>query len=645
MSQVSNVIAELSELWRPPVAMPLSDWAEKNMTLSREYASMAGPLKLLGWQRKPFDAFTDPLVETIVLMTGTQLIKTLFIQVALAYVIAKKPGPALIVEPKEADAQTFSKERLAPMIRDCPLLHGKVSDPKARDSSNTTLYKQFTGGGVTLVGANAPSNLARRSIQYLFCDEIDKYPASAGSEGDPIDLATERTVTYGSRRKIILACSPTIHGRSRIAKAYAESDQQKPYVPCWKCGEYQILRWENVRWDNRLADYNARSRTAFYECPKCGARWDDAERWQSCEMAVWRSEQPFGGTRGFWISHLYSPWKKLSTMVLDFLVANKSAQSLQVFVNTALAEEWKQKGETPDWQRLYERRETYEPGVVPAGGLLLTAAVDVQADRLEFELRAWGGQRESWSVYYEVIQPTRQDSRGNIVAYATSEPEPWMRLAELIAQDWPAEGGGQMQIMACAIDTGFSPETAYAFCRRYPQPAHGPAGSRVHSYRTVFPIKGGHSTFKLIETVSDTNSAQRRGGLKIVTVGTPNAKQELYDCLRLAVLEDGSYPPGYLHVPNYDASYFQGLCAETRLVKSTGQIEWRKDGRNEPLDLAVYNRAAAALCGIDRFGQAQWDELARRRKESEQSVELPADQQAGQPGPRPPQRPVRGRFI
>lgn len=590
------------------------------MVLSREYASRPGPLKLLGWQREIFDSFTDPLVEKIVVLCGTQLIKTLFIQAALAYIVAEKPGPTLIVEPKESDAETFSKERLAPMIRDCPILKERVSDPKSRASSNTTLYKQFPGGTLTLVGAIAPSNLARRSIQYLLCDEIDKYPISAGSEGDPIDLARERTVTYGTRRKIIEACSPTIEGRSRIGKSYEESDQSRPYVPCHDCGEFQELKWSQVRWDNELPSPELKASTAYYECERCGVPWNDAQRWNACEQAEWRRLKLFSGTRGFWISHLYSPWKKLSAMVLDFLLAQKTPQSLQVFINTTLAEEWKERGETPDWKRLYDRREEYPIGVVPERGLLLTAAVDVQADRLEFEVKAWGPGKENWSVFYEVIDPKRNDSTGKLIPCRSSEPEAWQRLAELIGQDWPTSDGGKTAIRAVSIDTGFSPEIVYAFCRHYPQPAHGPAGSMVHSVRTVFPIKGGHSPIKLIESVSDTDAARRRRGLKIVTIGTPNAKQELYDALRLESPVAGQeFPAGYCHHPHYEASYFQGLCAETRLVKSTGQIEWRKDGRNEPLDLAVYNRAAAALCGIDLFAEREWKTLRELREQSKRT--------------------------
>ena len=636
-------IAELIGSFKPPAAPSLSEWAEENFVLSPEYAAFPGPIALKNWQREIFNSFSDPLVQEITVMCGTQLVKTLFIQAAIAYVIDQRPGPILVIEPKESDAETFSKERLGPMIRDCEIIHKKVSPEKSRDSSNTTLYKQFKGGTLTLVGAIAPGNLARRSVQYLFCDEVDKYPPSAGKEGDPIGLARERLVSYGSRAKLIQACSPTVDGESRISRAYEESDRRKPWVECPHCGAWQVLKWGQVRWDNSLPE-EQRPATARYFCEACEHPWTESQRRAAADRAHFRAEKPFAGRAGFWISHLYSPWerKSLYSMVADFLAAHRSPRELQVFVNSALAELWKIKGEAPDWKRIYDRREEYAIGVAPLRGLLLTAAVDVQFDRLEFEVKAWGPNRENWSIYYEVIQPPRVDTSGNLVRdraghpilCTPADPEPWDRLAELIARDWPTAGGAKLPIMACAVDTGYSADKVYYFCRRYPQPAHGPAGSRVHSFRTVVPVKGGHSSFKLLESVSDTDAARKRGGLKIVTIGTPHAKEEFYAALRLeSPIEGASFPPSFCHYPHYEVSYFQGLCAETRLINSRGSVEWRKDGRNEPLDLQIYNRAAAALCGMESWSEEDWKALAEHLNVSRPQVEQMRKPAAADPEP------------
>lgn len=237
-----------------------------------------------------------------------------------------------------------------------------------------------------------------------------------------------------------------------------------------------------------------------------------------------------------------------------------------------------------------------------------------------------------------------------------------------------------MPIWCLGIDTGYSAQDVYDYALRHPQPAHGPAGSRIISYRTVVPIKGGHSATKLVEAISDTDSAKKRHGLRIVTIGATAAKQIVFDSLWRGPAAHGAsvlaseakaqyvlFPEaatatateeedpeasavpasdstaGMIHFPaDYGETYFKGLCAEERFLRRDGTAEFRKKpgARNEPLDLAAYNRALAELCGISRFTEETWDELEARRKAASETVTLPgfiAQQQA-------PRREIRGRF-
>jgi len=613
MSPEPEIFAPWLELWKPQETQQLSEWAEQHFVLSSRYSSRTGPIRLHGWQREIFDSFTDPRVETTVLMCGTQLTKTIFIQAALAFVISEQPGPVLIVQPAEKDAKAFSVERLAPMVRDCPVLHGLVADSRSRDSSNTILEKEFPGGSVALVGSISPGNLARRSIRYLFCDEPDKYPASAGSEGDPIYLARQRTVTFGSRRKIILACSPTIAGRSRIGKAYAASDERKPWVACPhpECGEFQVLRFfDGVKWDKTLPP-EKQAESAYYQCQHCKGRWNDAQRWAACEKAEWRSGKPFAGTAGFWISHLYSPWEKLSDLVDKFLKAKDDPQQLKAFVTTDLAELWEDDGETPESELLFARRENYPFGddaVVPQRGLFLTAQVDVQDNppRLEAEVVAWGRDRENWSVDYRIIQDIAENGQ----PLPVTSPSLWEKLnAEVLQREYRHASGHLMPIMLMAIDTGSKAATVYEFVKKHPQPSHGPAGTRVFTPRSVVAVKGRDDPERVICSVSKEDAARKRQNVRIYGVGTHRVKGEIYDMLRyVRPRGDGAASPACYHFPMYDRSYFDGLCSERRVVKANGKIKWQKlpNVRNEPLDLKVYGRAAATICGIDIFNERQW---------------------------------------
>jgi len=614
-------------LWVPPKRLPLADWAEQNFVLSK-YAPVQGLIRLHAFQREPFDAFTDPRVSTIVLKVGTQMIKTVLIQAAIAYAICEMPGPILIGQPTDTDAGTFSKERLGPMIADMPALRAKISPAKSRDASNALTYKDFPGGTLNIVGAGTPGNAARRTIQYLMMDEVNKYRAT--SEGNFTDLAEERTAPYRSRAKRVYACSPT-DPKGLISRKYELSDQRKPYVPCPACGYMQVLKWMQVRWDKTLPT-ELQALSAWYECEAegCRAKWTDAQRRQAVDQTEWRASRPFRGIAGFWISHLYSPDKTLGKIVQAWLDAETTGDvdSLKVFINTNLAEDWVEKGASPEYERLLDRREDYL-GTVPRGVLLVTAGADVHPDRIEVEIVGWGRRRESWSLDYLIL-----DGR-------TSEPEVWQKLELLLGEVFLTDGGQELPIARLFIDSGHATNEVYSWVRSQ-------GTSRVCA------IKGEHRGMLPVGPPSPVDvtigGRKIKNGLKIKTIQVSHFKEELYRDLdkRRPTDEElaagATYPPGYCHFPkdgNYGDEHFKQLCSEqlvtSRDRKGRERREWQQTRpRNEALDCRIYARAAAWDLGMDRFKESQWAELEIRYADSLQ-VEPQEDTAAEAPAPMPEQ--------
>ena len=248
----------------PPPEMTISDWADANRRLSSEASAEPGRWRTsrAQYQRGIMEAISDARTQTVVIMSSAQVGKTEILNNAVGYHIDQDPAPIMVVMPTERDAETWSKDRFSPMARDTPCLAGKIADPKSRDGTNKILHKRFPGGHLTIVGANAPSGLASRPIRILLCDEVDRYPFSAGAEGDPVNLAKKRTVTFWNR-KIVLVSTPTIRGASRIETAYEESDQRQFRVPCPDCGTEQVLTWGQVRWD-KAPDGSHQPETARY---------------------------------------------------------------------------------------------------------------------------------------------------------------------------------------------------------------------------------------------------------------------------------------------------------------------------------------------------------------------------------------------
>jgi phage terminase large subunit GpA-like protein len=589
MNRAEQLISGCARLWSPPPKQHLSEWAEQNFILSSEYSAHSGPLRLYQFQREILDSFTDPYVRQLVAMTATQMIKTLLQQVAIAYVIARAPGPILAAQPTETDAETFSKERLSPMIRDMECLRDRVAPEKKTSKANTTLHKVFPGGSLSLIGAQTAGNFARRSIRYFFADERDKWKKNVGKEGDGFSLGVKRTATFRSLAKVIQTCSPTVEGDSQIAAAYEASDQRKFYVPCPSCGGHQVLRWEQVRDPRFPGEQPADTR---YECEHCKHQWTDVERWEVCERGEWRGSQPFHGIAGFWISELYSPWKRLGELVGDFLAKKDNPAELQTFVNTSLAETWKERGEAPDHEKLMSRREEYRLGEIPEGVALLTAGVDVQKTWIQGHVWGWGPQRQRWLIDRFKIDGS---------PFVTST---WDRLTEYLNAQY-RRGDTPLNITRMAVDTGFATQEAYRWGLEQ--------GSRV------MLVDGRQSGEALVKTPTPifltVGGKKIKHGAKLYAVNVSMAKSELYGLLGKERPVDGEpYPPGWIHFPaDVDQDFFRQLTAEhlvTHIVKGYRKTEWQKTGPNHDLDCCNYARAAGFVVGVDRWTESKWQQLS-----------------------------------
>lgn len=609
MNSSDELLKELCKICvAPPPELTVSQWADQYRYLSTESAADAGKWMTLPYQREPLDSISNPVIYRVVIRAATQMLKTVTIENGIGYFAHMDPGPILVLQPRDADAKAFSKERIAPMIRDTVVLRERFSDLKSRSSSNTIEEKMFPGGMLAITSAGSPGNLARRAIRCLFCDEVDKYPATAGAEGNPISLARKRLATFRDRKKEILTCSPTV-ADSEIDRAYESSDRREYYIPCPICGFMQSMMLKfrtQVRWNDKLPTREEQANSARYYCEACNEAWDDAARWKAVEQGKWKAHAPFNGIAGFWINELYSPWKQLSEIVLDYLMKKDSAEDLKTFINTSLAENWLETGEAPEWEILLARRETYNPGTVPPGGLFLTAGVDVHPDRLEVEVVAWGRNRESWSVDYQILEGR------------TSELPVWQKLEALRQSTYLASSGAQLPILRMFVDSGDQTNDVYSWVRTQPT-------------SQVIAIKGVQKGILPVSQPSPVDVTVRgvkiKSGLKIRTVNVSFFKAELYaDLKKRPPTEEEkkqgwTYPPGYCHFPtgqNYGDEHFKQICAEqliTHINRRTkrAQTDWQQTRpRNEALDCRIYARAAAWDRGLDRMQGKHWEAFEKQ---------------------------------
>src|ERR1700730_5436588 len=399
-----RVMKRVFAAFAPPPELTVSQWADRERRLSPEASAEPGMWDTgrTEYLRDVMDAMNDPATTRVVCIKGSQVGWTEALNNVLGYLISEDPGPVLVIQPSLEMAEAWSKDRLSPMLRDTPCLAGKVHSPLTRDSGNTLRQKTFTGGRLAIVGANSAAGLASRPIRIVIADELDRFPVSAGSEGDPLSLAAKRQLTFWNR-KTLLGSTPLLKDTSAIWREWLSSDQRRYFVPCHACGHEQALVWSNVKWD-KADDGRHLPSTAHYVCEECGSVWTDADRHDAVTKGRWISTNPDAvGTAGFHIPGFLSPWLALADIVSEFLAARKDPALLQVFVNTVLGEPSEPSQESVEGSSLLRRGEVYGQESIPNQVLLLTAGVDVQADRLEVQIVGFGAFEESWMVRYEVL--------------------------------------------------------------------------------------------------------------------------------------------------------------------------------------------------------------------------------------------------
>lgn len=610
-----DLFTKIFKTLEPPPDLTISQWADRYRRLSGEAASKGGvwDTDAAPYQREIMNAISDTSIRKVVVMSAAQIGKTdAFLLNTLGYYIHYDPCPILLMQPTLSMAETFSKDRLMPMVRDTPVLRSRISD-KARTSGNTIFKKSFPGGRITMTGANSPTELRSRPIRILLADEIDGYPATAGVDGDPLVLGSKRLTTFWNRKEVYVS-TPTVKGISRIAVEYENSTQEEWNVPCPSCGEYQPLTWGQIQFDR---DASGEVIQVSHVCKCCGVISSEYEWKAQFIRGKYIAKYPHRKVRGFHLNSFASTltpegWKKI---VKDFLVADEERKKgnielFKAWTNTELGETWEEEGQTIEDSTLLKRRQKYNCEV-PEDVIVLTAGIDTQDNRFEIEVVGWGIGFESWGIQYKKI-------------YGDPKlPEVWNKLDEFLLQTFEKKDGTKMKIRCACMDSGgHFPNEVYTFCKaRY--------------VRGIFAIKGkGGADVPYIPRPTKNNRVKAW----LFSLGVDTGKSLLLQ--RLLVDEEGA---GYCHFPRdekeysdrgYDEEYFKGLTAEKMVLhykKGRPMFEWelkQKGMRNEPLDCRNYAQAAAVISG------ATLKEKKPRKRSgptAEKTQETAENQAAGQP--------------
>lgn len=613
----------------PPIpALTVSQWAAEYRVLPKEGSQRPGRWVSLPYQIEPMDSFLAPDVSETVLMWAAQTGgKTELLLNAIGFFAHADPSPQLMVQPTIEAAEFFSKERLAPTIRDTPALAGIIKDPRSRDSNNTLTSKAYPGGNIALIGANAPAGLAGRPRRVILQDEIDRYPDSAGTEGDPSALADKRAESYSNAVKVKTS-TPTLKGFSKIEARMGTSDYRKWHVCCPKCQHEQVLMWRQIIFtfkDEDGKEYKDPAR-AYLECEGCKAHLNDEDRVAMIRGGNWKATQPFAGIRGYWLNGmntLFAAGKgyknRLHQFAQEFLLAKKNGpEALKAWVNTFLAETWEEAGDTLGANPIMARREVYGPKI-PKHCVCLTGKADIQKDRIEAEIEGWGLGQESWGIRYTVIMGP------------PNLPDVWKQLDEFFLQTFEHESGATMKVSIALVDAGYEQELVL----QYTKPREG---------HRIYALKGSSTPMAPIVTRGTRNNQQRA---LMFLVGGNAAKDLIYG--RLRITEPGA---GYCHYPTeygYDLEYFLSLTAEKAVKRfHAGQpvrVYEKTRARNEALDLKVYGVAGLHILKPDLMAlHKELNGDGQAREDEPELVTVPSRQVPRPPPPMTePRKPISQR--
>ncbi|MCK5057098.1 MAG: phage terminase large subunit family protein [Candidatus Aminicenantes bacterium] len=580
--------------WQLPKKLSVSEWADESRYLDDKTSAEPGRWRT---ERTPYlkgimDAFTDVLVEQITIKASTQVGKTESLLNMMGYAMDQDPGPSLLVMPRKDDAKTISTDRIKPMVEISPAISRHLTGYDDDLSNFSISIDRMT---LYMAWSQSPASLAGKPIRYLYLDEINKYPPFSGKEADPIKLSTERTRTFWNR-KIVKVSTPTIE-EGYISREYERSDQCKYYVPCHHCGKYQVLVFPQIKFPKgeRNPETIKSKRLAWYECVGCKKAITDAMKQSMMIKGEWlpegcsidnegkiKGKKNYTAHRGFWINALYSPWLTFSEIAAEFLSVKGRSELLMNFVNSWLAEEWKEKIEERDPDKLKKLALEYPAGTVPDGVIVLTAGIDVQLDHFYYVVRGWGVGYESWKIESALV-------------------ESWEDVFLMFNKYYPSEVPGiePFQVHLACVDTGYKTTEVYDICRDWVGLARAIKGKQ----------ELGGMLYKMNNLDKYPSGKNMPGGLKLYNLDVTLFKDKVSRFINTGLAGTSKW-----HLPRDPSRmYLKQMCAEGKVIErdktGRGREVWKKlssHAANNFWDCEIYAAAAAemlrvyALCEDDK---------------------------------------------
>jgi phage terminase large subunit GpA-like protein len=611
------ILKWLSTLRIDPHIPSITEWAERNRYLpegTTEHPGLFDPDFISYALEIQENFFPDSPYRISSILKGTQSLITTTIEDVIGHSIFYALHNILYVISTASMAALRSSASIDVMINNSGLkscIRPMAKRKNQRKSADTLLYKELAGGRRLLMTSyKSIAMLKSFSWDLIIMDEIDEAPPSIKGQGDPEAIIEVRGKTIDNL-KVAKISTPSQAENSRIWRAFKSGDQREYMTPCPRCGGFQYLEMMKEGRDYGLyGDYSLDKAnrasfiegTARYKCRHCGKDFFEYEKPSFMleksrgGLAFWepQAQAQDHRDRSYHVSSMMSPMTRWSNILVDYAKTGfgKKLQDYKSFVINTEGLPFFTNYSYKPWQELKEAAEDYPLGQVPDGGLLITGGVDVQKNRLELQLVAWGYGMEGWSFYHDQFIGATADVNGPA----------WSNLLAFAKKRFKIPGAGtEVRISRIGVDASYNPNkeaslgdenlrmetnAVYAFCKRYP---------------SVFvPVRG------VDGQVADGQVVQKRSkayGIDYYIVDVTAIKQELFEHI------DRRNGRHAMHFSKwYPDEFFRQFLSEIYVERDNGKMGYKKIyERNETLDTFIYARAAMNIIGADEWGDDKWD--------------------------------------
>jgi|GEM_PF-1388030 len=559
------------------------------------------------YQLEPYTEIFNPRNIEIDMQMFSRGGKSEIVQNAIGFTIEHQPCRIGVMWPVEGDGKLWSKDDfMGSLVEPTASLSALIENSYGqRKSKSTLLHKQFPGGLLQILGANAPGRMRRMKARFLYADEIDAIIEISSDEGDQLKIFAKRGSEFPDCIQVY--CSyPSLRGRSRIESKLLESDLRQWFVTCPECGGEPFIMsrtgldpFNDGFKRSRILYDREKPQLARLECPCCQAQLTDAQRYammmggdpKNPRYDLWKATREFRGRAGFHAGSLLWPHQVDSTKYpggyleilarkeIEVETSENPERARRVLVNADDAETYQAASDIkPEHSKLFLRREEYDPKqMLPTGVLHIVFFVDVQHDRLELFIQGFGENQQVWDLDYQVLSgsPLVKPDEGV-----------WAELDRiLLTTTYPHPSGRILRIAGGLVDCGNWSDHVHDFTR--------PRGRRK-----IYSSRGSTQLAKPL--VERRPRKEGKHGTRVWHMGTHLAKDIIYQ--RLA--QDNRESTGYRHTPKlgqFSEHYFRMLTAENsedRLAKDGEWYKWfgcENGVRNESLDGAVGCMAAEKI--------------------------------------------------